>query len=52
MKRTSVKYTSVGSYSHNPNVQANAQIKRNSCLVSLVGIFLILAIVTFILTHI
>jgi hypothetical protein len=50
MKRTSVKYTSVGSYSHNPNVKENQQVKRNSCLVSLVGIFLIVSLVIFIIT--
>jgi hypothetical protein len=45
MKRTSVQYTVTSSYSHNPNTKENQQVKRNSCLVLLVGILLIIGVI-------
>lgn len=51
MKRSAVHYSVTSSYSHNPNAQENARIRRNSTLVLVVGILLIIGILAFIFRH-
>lgn len=52
MKRTSVQYNVTSSYSRNiESENASKKVRANSCLVSLVGIFLIVSIAIFIIIH-